>query len=60
LTRKEIVAVIVHCTPYAGYPKVNHALAAAFRAFKEVDEKGTSRADGQPVKKVSKSKKKKS
>jgi hypothetical protein len=50
----------VHCTPYAGYPKVNHALAAAFRAFKEVDEKGTSRADGQPVKKVSKSKKKKS
>ena len=60
LTRKEIVAVIVQCTPYCGYPKVNHALAAVFRAFKEVDEKGTSRADGKPVKaKAVKGKKKK-
>ncbi len=39
LTKKEIVAVIVQCTPYCGYPKVNHALAAAFRAFKIHDEK---------------------
>jgi 4-carboxymuconolactone decarboxylase len=38
LKREEIIALIVQCTPYCGYPKVNHALAAAMRAFKSVDE----------------------
>jgi 4-carboxymuconolactone decarboxylase len=38
LKRKEIIALIVQCTPYCGYPKVNHALNAAMRAFKSVDE----------------------
>ena len=40
LKRKEIIALIVQCTPYCGYPKVNHALNAAMRAFKSVDEQG--------------------
>jgi len=39
LKREEIIALIVQCTPYCGYPKVNHALQAAMRAFKSVDEK---------------------
>jgi 4-carboxymuconolactone decarboxylase len=38
LTREEIIALIVQCTPYCGYPKVNHALNAAMRAFRSIDE----------------------
>jgi 4-carboxymuconolactone decarboxylase len=38
LKREEIIALIIQCTPYCGYPKVNHALHAALRAFKSHDE----------------------
>jgi 4-carboxymuconolactone decarboxylase len=37
LTREEIIAVIVQTTPYVGFPKANHALKAAMRAFKGLD-----------------------
>jgi len=38
LTREEIIAVIVQCTPYCGFPKVNHELAAAMKGFKNFDD----------------------
>ena len=38
LKREEIIALIVQCTPYCGYPKVNHAFHAAMRAFESVDK----------------------
>ena len=47
LTRKEIIALIVQCTPYCGFPKVNHALHAAMKAFKSVDEADASKRDEQ-------------
>jgi 4-carboxymuconolactone decarboxylase len=37
LTRDEINALNNHCTPYSGYPKVNHGLNAAMKAFADVD-----------------------
>jgi len=37
LTRDEILALIVQCTPYCGYPKVNHGLLAATKAFADID-----------------------
>jgi 4-carboxymuconolactone decarboxylase len=39
LTREEIVALIVQCTPYCGFPKVNHGLRAAMKAFADIDAK---------------------
>ena len=39
LTREEIVALIVQCTPYCGFPKVNHGLHAAMKAFADIDAK---------------------
>jgi 4-carboxymuconolactone decarboxylase len=39
LTKEEIIATIVQCSPYVGLPKTNHAIKAAVRAFKEVEEK---------------------
>jgi 4-carboxymuconolactone decarboxylase len=52
LTQKEIIAIIVQCTPYVGLPKTNHALKAAVRAFKAVDEakKSAKGAKGKPRK----------
>jgi len=38
LKREEIIATIVQCTPYCGFPKVNHALNAAMRAFNTIDK----------------------
>jgi 4-carboxymuconolactone decarboxylase len=37
LTREEIIAVIVQCSPYIGLPKTNHALRAVARMFKELE-----------------------
>ena len=38
LTEKELIEVIVQCSPYIGLPKTNHALRAAKRAFKKAAE----------------------
>jgi 4-carboxymuconolactone decarboxylase len=51
LKREEIIALIVQCTPYCGYPKVNHALASAMRAFKSVDEANGKSGKGKKKKK---------
>jgi len=37
LTRDEIIAVIVQCSPYIGLPKTNHALRSISKMFKELD-----------------------
>jgi 4-carboxymuconolactone decarboxylase len=39
LTRDEILALIIQCTPYCGFPKVNHGLNAAMKAFRDIDTK---------------------
>jgi 4-carboxymuconolactone decarboxylase len=51
LTKEQIIATIVQCSPYVGLPKTNHAIKAAVRAFKEVDE-----AKGKAAKKLTKAK----
>lgn len=38
LTREEIIAIIVQCTPYCGFPKVNHGLSAALKGFENYDK----------------------
>jgi 4-carboxymuconolactone decarboxylase len=38
LTREEIIGIFVQATPYIGLPKANHAIRAAMRAFKKIDE----------------------
>jgi 4-carboxymuconolactone decarboxylase len=38
LTREEIIGVFVQATPYIGLPKANHAIRAAMKAFKAIDE----------------------
>jgi len=55
LTRDEIIALIIQCTPYCGYPKVNHGLLAAMKAFADLD----AEAKKAKSKKKSKAKKKK-
>lgn len=37
LTREEIIEVFVQCSPYIGFPKTNHMLRAAKRAFDRLD-----------------------
>jgi len=44
LTREEIIGVFVQATPYIGLPKANHAIRAAMKAFKAIDEAGASRS----------------
>jgi alkylhydroperoxidase/carboxymuconolactone decarboxylase family protein YurZ len=45
LTREEIVGIFVQATPYIGLPKANHAIRAAMRAFKKIDEGTLSKSD---------------
>lgn len=37
LKREEIIALIIQCTPYCGFPKVNHGLHSAMKAFADLD-----------------------
>jgi 4-carboxymuconolactone decarboxylase len=37
LTKDEIIAIIVQCSPYIGLPKTNHALRAITKMFKELE-----------------------
>jgi 4-carboxymuconolactone decarboxylase len=46
LTRDEIIALIVQCTPYCGFPKVNHGLHAAMKAFADVDAERKKKPKG--------------
>lgn len=38
LTREEIIAVLTHLTVYCGFPKANHGIRAAKRAFDIIDK----------------------
>ena len=38
LTREEIIAALTHLTVYCGFPKANHGIRAAKRAFDKIDK----------------------
>jgi 4-carboxymuconolactone decarboxylase len=38
-SREEILETILHCAPYVGFPKTNHAFRAAKSVFDQWDEK---------------------
>ena len=38
-TKDEVIETILHCAPYVGFPKTNHALRAAKTVFDQWEEK---------------------